>query len=109
MFAHLAAKLILEAVKRGYDVTFGEAWRTPEQARVNARNGSGSINSLHISRLALDLNLYRDGKWLTKTEDHAELGLVWKSFHPDCRWGGDFKSRPDGNHYSMTPDGGKTA
>lgn len=109
LFARLLAKLISEAFDRGYEVTLGEAWRTPEMASIYAKNGKGTLSSLHISRLAVDLNLYKDGKWLTRTEDHTELGIFWKSLHPDCRWGGDFKTRPDGNHYSMTPDGGKTA
>ena len=54
---------------------------------------------LHPKKLAIDLNLFKHGKYLIKTEDHAFLGKFWKSLDSMCTWGGDFK-RKDGNHYS---------
>lgn len=33
-----------------------------------------------------------------------EIGAFWKSLHPLCRWGGDFKSR-DYNHISLFHEG----
>lgn len=104
-FTRAVARLIEHAYAEGYALTFGEAWRTPEQARLNAEKGSGVANSLHGERLAIDLNLFRDHTWLSRTEDHAPLGAFWKALHPAARWGGDFTARPDGNHYSFTPDG----
>jgi hypothetical protein len=103
-FTRAIAKLIEWAYAQGYTLTFGEAWRTPEQAKLNAASGKGIASSLHIERLAVDFNLFKNGKWLNRTEDHAPLGAYWKSLHPAARWGGDFKARPDGNHYSFTPD-----
>lgn len=102
LFAQLVAKLIQEAARRGYAVTFGEAHRPPETVAIYARQGRGSANSLHPLRLAIDLNLFRAGKYLTATADHRELGEWWEQLHPRCRWGGRFN---DGNHYSFTPDG----
>lgn len=61
-------------------------------------------NSLHYSRLAVDINLFKDGKYLTSTEDHLQFGEFWESLHGDCRWGGRFS---DGNHYSVTYQGRK--
>lgn len=103
-FALGVALLIQHADSLGYEVTLGEAWRTPEQAKWNAAQGIGTVSSLHIERLAIDINLYRNGEWLQKSEDHTPLGEWWESLGPDYRWGGRFK-RPDGNHYSITPDG----
>lgn len=103
-FALGVALLIQKADDLGYEVSLGEAWRTPEQAKWNASQGIGTVTSLHIERLAVDLNLYRDGEWLSKSEDHRPLGEWWESLGPDYRWGGRFK-KPDGNHYSITPDG----
>ena len=88
----------------GYGVTFGEAYRTPEQAALNAAKGSGISNSLHTERLAIDLNLFKDGRYITDGEGHRELGAWWKSLGPMYRFGGDFK-RADWNHYSISPDG----
>ena len=96
--------LIEYAYNNGYELTFGEAWRTPEQARLNAVRGTGTASSLHIDRLAIDLNLFRNGKWLTNSEDHRPLGEYWESLAPDCKWGGRFG---DGNHYSITHWGRK--
>ena len=103
-FSYNLAMLILFAYGRGYKIRMGEVQRSEEQALKNAANGTGIANSLHILKLAADLNLFKDGKWLNQSADHAELGAFWKSLHPDNRWGGDF-SKPDGNHFSMTHGG----
>lgn len=107
IFAINVALLILEAGRRGYGVTFGETYRTPEQAKRNAAAGTGISNSLHTLRLAVDLNLFKGNSYLTSTESHRELGEYWKSLHPDNCWGGDFKKKADGNHYSMEHEGVK--
>jgi hypothetical protein len=100
----LVAKLIQWATEQGYEFSWAEAWRTPEQAELNAKKGVGIRNSLHGDRLAVDLNLFRGGRFLTGTEDHRPLGEYWESLHPLARWGGRFK---DGNHYSIEHEGRK--
>jgi len=101
-FVVAVARLIQHATALGYELTFGEAWRTAEQAALNAKKGSGISNSLHIDRLAIDLNLFRNGLYLTGTEAHRILGEWWEAQGTDYCWGGRFG---DGNHYSITPDG----
>lgn len=103
-FTQSVARLIKKASELGYGVTFGEAWRSPEQAAMNAKKGSGISNSLHTERLAIDLNLFKDGRYILDGEGHNELGAWWKSLGPRYRHGGDFKSK-DYNHYSLSPDG----
>lgn len=126
----LLAQLISYATQRGYEFTAGEYKRSDEQAEINAigaqarevlakmiagvfptlavkiRNnvGSGIRASLHEIGLAIDLNLFRDGKFLAASEDHQPLGEYWESLHPLARWGGRFK---DGNHYSIEHEGKK--
>ena len=107
LFSLLTSKLIMYANWMGYELTYGETWRDPRIAQLNAQAGSGISNSLHLDRLAVDFNLFKDGVFLTRTEDHAPLGAFWKTLHPLCRWGGDFKPKPDGNHYSIEHDGRK--
>jgi hypothetical protein len=101
LFTYLVSELIAYAYAQGYELTFGETYRTPEQAKLNAEKGSGIPNSLHGDRLAVDFNLFKDGEFLTSSEDHRPLGDYWKSLHPLCRWGGDFRPKIDGNHYSI--------
>jgi hypothetical protein len=103
-FARMVAALIVKATELGYEVTFGEAYRTPEQAALNAKSGKGISNSLHTERLAIDLNLFRDGKYLADTESHRPLGEWWESI--GGAWGGGF-AKPDGNHYSLAHNGRK--
>jgi D-alanyl-D-alanine carboxypeptidase len=104
-FAQSAAKLVSKAVELGYTITLGEAWRTPQQAQWNADHGTGIAHSLHIERLALDLNFFKDGALITDGSKLAEVGAWWKALGPMYRWGGDFHHLPDGNHFSISPDG----
>lgn len=103
-FAQDAAKLIQKAAELGYGVTLGDAYRTPAQASANAASGAGIANSLHCERLAIDLNLFKDGVYITDERGHRELGTWWETLSAGHRWGGRFK-RPDPNHYSISPDG----
>jgi hypothetical protein len=102
LFAVLMADLIFQAVKMGYQVTLGETYRSPEEAERLSKTGAGIKNSLHTQRLAVDLNLFKDGVYLSSTEAHRPLGEWWEAQNELCRWGGRFK---DGNHYSLTHGG----
>lgn len=107
-FAQAAAKLIQKAAELGYGVTLGDAYRTPEQATMNAQNHVGVANSLHCDRLAIDINLFKDGQYITDDTGHKDLGAWWKTLGPRYKWGGDIKHpRPDPNHYSLSPDGAR--
>jgi hypothetical protein len=99
LFAQLLARLLDRAHELGFAVTLGETYRPQETAELYALQGRGALRSLHPLRLAVDLHLFRDGRrYLTRTEDHLELGKWWEQLHPLCRWGGRFG---DGNHYSV--------
>lgn len=100
LFTKLVGMLIEFAYANGYELTFGDAYRSPEQAKQNAAAGKGIANSLHCERLAIDLNLFRHGKYLTDSADYKPLGEFWESLGADCAWGGRF-TRPDGNHFSI--------
>jgi D-alanyl-D-alanine carboxypeptidase-like protein len=104
-FAQSAANLIQEAVTLGYTVTLGEAWRTPQQAQWNADHGTGIAHSLHIERLAIDLNFFKDGALITDGSKLENVGAWWEALGPMYRWGGRFEHLPDGNHFSLSPDG----
>lgn len=104
LFLALVAELIQYAISEGYELTGGELYRSPEEAARLAALGKGIVNSLHTKRLAIDLNLFKDGKYLSSSKDHKFLGEWWERRHSLCRWGGRFK---DGNHYSLEHGGKK--
>lgn len=104
-FARLIPRLIDEAHCRGFEVTLGDAFRDPRShGPVGKRIAYGAAYSCHKLRLAIDLNLFKDGKYLTASEDHRQLGEWWEKQDPDACWGGRFN---DGNHYSFTHEGMK--
>jgi len=102
-FTMMVSLLIQYAYEQGYELTLGDAYRDPRvHGAVGEKESYSSSQSLHKSRLAIDFNLFKDGEYLTSTEDHKPLGEFWESI--GGTWGGRFN---DGNHYSMEHQGRK--
>lgn len=87
-FVYCIGKLIVWAYEQGYEISFGDTY--PGKFKH-------SEFGMHPKGLAIDLNLFRDGRYLTTTEDHAPLGQYYESLDPKASWGGRWE---DGNHYS---------
>lgn len=98
-FTVMVAKLILWAQNQGYQLTFGEAYRTKEQAEIYAKKGIGSRHSVHCHRLAVDFNLFINGLYQSDSRAYQPLGEYWESLG-GC-WGGRFQPNADGNHFSL--------
>lgn len=100
-FAKMLPRLLDKAHELGFEVTIGDAYRDPRlHGAVGVKMGYGHSKSAHKQRLAIDLNLFKDGKFLSGTEDHKPLGEWWES--QGGAWGGRFN---DGNHYSLERNG----
>jgi len=93
-FMWMISLLIQRAYELGYEMSAGDFW---------AKDGHSKM-SCHYIRLAADINLFKDGVYLTETADHEELGIFWEAL--GGTWGGRFSS-PDGNHYSIEHEGRK--
>jgi hypothetical protein len=104
LFTRYIGMLITFAYKQGFELTFGDAYRSPEQAALNAKSGKGIAKSLHCERLAVDFNLFINGVYQQDTSAYHPLGEFWEGLDPLCRWGGRFKKK-DGNHFSLTHEG----
>jgi hypothetical protein len=103
LFMQLLPRLIDYVHSQGYKLRGGDLFRDARAfGEVGVSMAYGHPKSGHKKRLAIDLNLFKNGAYLEKTEDHAPFGAWWKLQHELCRWGGDFK---DGNHYSIEWDG----
>ena len=88
-FVSMVSDLIRYAYANGYEMTFGDAYAT-----------SGHMdNSNHYLRLAIDLNLFKDGKWLSDGTGHDFLHDYWDSI------GGAKRIPNDLNHYSLEHNG----
>lgn len=104
------AKLIQWVNEQDQYVTGGELLRTKEQQKIYFDSGkSKTMDSSHIDKLAIDLNLFINGVYRGDTEAYKPLGQFWVSLHPDNRWGGDWNKDgatedekfSDGNHFEM--------
>jgi hypothetical protein len=92
-FSLALAKLIIYAYSLGYEITFGD---------VFAKTGH-KVGSVHYLRLAGDLNLFKDGKWLDTgvemEKGHNLLHDYWDTL------GGAKRIAKDLNHYSFEHEG----
>ena len=118
LFVVCLTKLLAFGHSKGYEFTLGEAGVTnprkmrlegvlcwgPYERRPPLEDGQHMVGSLHYQRLAIDINLFVDGKYIRSGQHPAyvELGTYWESLHPLCRWGGRFS---DANHFSLTHAG----
>ena len=100
LFMRLLPGLINKAHELGFELRGGDLFRDPRvHGRFGKRKAYGHSRSCHKLKLAIDLNLFKNGRYLTATKHHKELGEWWEKQNPLCRWGGRFA---DGNHYSIT-------
>ncbi len=84
-----------------WDFTLGDGFRDSRVfGAIGTKQGYGHKDSYHKRRLAIDLNLFMNGQYITSDHEVWQLiGEHWKSLHPDNVWGGDFSFR-DYNHFS---------
>lgn len=107
LFSVMTAKLILHITQMQMSCTLGEAHRPQAVADLYAEPGGvrGIKNSLHVKRLAIDINLFKNGKFLKDNMDYLAVGQWWEdqsTLEYKLCWGGRFG---DGNHFSMEHEG----
>lgn len=97
------ARLVSFAQSVGFEVTLGEGFRTVEQQAIYVKNGASQVStSQHQKRLAVDLNFFRNGNWVTGPTAKTVLGCVgrfWEDLCHQNRWGGNFKTLVDTPHF----------
>ena len=89
-FMRALGLLITYAYSLGYELTGGDLWAKEGEGRPHIKK------SKHYRRLAIDLNLFKDGKYQSNSIAHLPLGEYWEKL--GGIWGG-FWSGKDGNHY----------
>lgn len=111
-FAYAVARLIVWAFDNGMELTLGDGSIDPTR---KVRLPSGEVvhgcrdlnhkeSGLHYKRLAQDLNLFLDGKFIRDGDHPAwqEIGRKWESLDSEAAWGGRFG---DSNHFSFRHGG----
>lgn len=94
--------LICYAYDKGYELTVGDAYRDPRlHGEHGTKKGYGSAKSVHKQRLAMDLNLFVGGEYITSSEHKAwdELHKYWRGL------GGAERVPTDANHFSFEHGG----
>ena len=95
-----ASRLIQKATQMGFVVTGGELYRTAEQQAIYVKNGrSKTMNSNHLKRLAIDLNVFKDGKLCFDIAVLKPLGDYWEQMNPKNSWGGNWSGFKDVPHF----------
>lgn len=95
-----ASRLIQKATQMGFVVTGGELFRTAEQQAIYVKNGrSKTMNSNHLKRLAIDLNVFKDGVLCYDIAVLKPLGDYWERMNPKNSWGGNWAKFPDAPHF----------
>jgi len=117
IFSENVGKLIMFAYENGYGIRLGEVYRTKDQqtlyfegytlkkigssvklAKITPK--SNTMNGYHLKKLAIDINLFKNGEWLTGKEDFKLLAEFWSELNPNnvsgYEWGWDF------GHFQMS-------
>lgn len=103
LFARLVPRLLDKLHELGLEATLGDAYRDPRvHGPVGTKLGYGHPKSAHKQRLAIDINIFKDGVYQTTEAWYKELGEWWEKQHDLARWGGRFQ---DPNHFSLEHEG----
>ena len=102
-FSIMVSKLITFATEQNIGITLGHAWRDVEtQQRLYDKGLSRTMNSKHLDKLAIDLNVFVNKRghlvWSANTEDYEVLGDYWEN-KLGGRWGGNFNNFVDAGHF----------
>ncbi len=115
-FTYLVHTLLGWLQANGYKVRMGECQRTMSQGLLNYYGGevgydsekglfikpapkcSWTLNSMHLSKLAMDLHIFKNGKYLDTVEALRHVGNYWVLLDRQNLWGGDFPKK-DAFHF----------
>lgn len=106
-FSEKIVQLECFILSNGWRFTDGDAYRDERvHGKFGVSGGYGSKNSVHKLRLARDINLRINNKYVKdgSCDEYKLLGAYWEASHPLARWGGRFN---DANHFSFEYNGFK--
>ncbi len=107
-FLQDVVRLLNFAVSQGWKVTFGEVARPIEMQEIYVQTGrSTTMFSMHLKRLAIDLNFFmpvngNEFKYVCTKEALQMFGDYWEKLHNKNKWGGNFNSFKDAPHFQRS-------
>ena len=121
VFAKNTISLYQFILSQDFTFTYGEVYRTDIQAWINSQppktrldavlengkivnyglpvGGVGILKSKHRDKLAVDINIFKDGSLVDGKEILQPIGDYWETLDPLNRWGGNFKGFYDPYHF----------
>lgn len=104
-YSQALAELVLWIIAQGYEVAFDEV---TENLTAKDPTSDHMPGSTHHVGLGADLLLYKNGDYLTNSEEYRFAGEQWELMgaerHLPLAWGGRF-GHPDGNHFAHNWNG----
>ena len=115
-----STSLMQYIINKGWKLTYGETWRREEtQKRLYELELTTTLNSKHIKKLAIDLNIFvpqysinpaihtveKSGQWflLLNNKDNLplveDIGAYWENLHEGNKAGMFWKSFVDMFHF----------
>jgi len=92
-FLVCVSKLVAFAYSQNIKICVLEWYRTKERQEQLVKEGkSWTMNSKHISGLAVDLGILKDGNISWDYKDYEQLGEYWEK-HLGQTWGGNWKQK----------------
>jgi len=105
-FSRHVLLLLINIDADGYTFRLGETYRSPADQIARFHSGaSQSPSSLHFYKLAIDLFIFKDGKYLKEKKDLQEIGDYWESLDEINKWGGNWNNFLDTDHFQRTVPG----
>ena len=88
-------RLLEQALSLGFEITLGEVLRPIEMQELYVKSGrSKTMDSMHLKKCAIDLNLFLDGQVCTRAQIKP-LGDFWEGLALENRWGGNWRGAVD--------------
>ena len=119
------SQLVRFAIMEGFEVT-GSQFERPEELillyyygykiveenndikLIKYKQRSKTKKSIHAKRRAFDLNFFKDGVYLNALPKEESKPILqpladyFKSLHPKNKWGGEFRTFYDPDHFERT-------
>lgn len=106
---HLAYLILYIQDQTQLTISGGDLWRSATyQKALVAQGVSWTLDSMHLKRLAIDINFFLNDYYLFSSKELYDrdfklvepVGAYWESFGDDHVWGGRWTKR-DPYHFEM--------